>query len=215
MLRISASLSRWILPAALVTTGFAQMRGGGPMGGRGSGPTTGMSGLVAGMGNMTFGPAVGADGTAYVLRQTVAGGMMGGNPAVKNELVAINPSNGNVNWNLPIDGTMISGPILAKDGTILLTTSEPQMMTGATAATLPALVIVAPTATSARVQTRVPIASDMLSLPVVTPDGQTIYVLGTDMPDTPMTGLMTSTATTFLYAFFPGTGSLKFKVKLR
>jgi outer membrane protein assembly factor BamB len=215
MSKISASLSRWILLAVIVTTGFAQMRGGGAMGSLGSGSATEMSGLGAGMGNMMFGPAVGPDGTAYVLRQTVVTGMMGSNSTVKNELVAINPSNGNVNWTLQIDGAMISGPVLAKDGTILLTTSEPEMMTGTTASTSPALVIVAPTATSARVQARVPVASEMLSLPVVTPDGQTIYVVGTDMPDTPMMGLAAPTGTTFLYAFFPGTGSLKFKVQLR
>jgi hypothetical protein len=55
----------------------------------------------------------------------------------------------------------------------------------------------------------------MLSLPVMTPDGQTIYVVGTDMPDTPMRGLTTAAGSTYLYAFFPGTGSLKFKVQLR
>jgi outer membrane protein assembly factor BamB len=157
---------------------------------------------------------VGADGTAYVLRQTVVQGMMGGSSTVKNELVAINPSNGNVNWALQIDGAMISGPVLAKDGTILLTTSEPEMMTGAAAAASPALLIVAPSATSARVQARVPIASDVLSLPVVTPDGQTIYVVGTDMPAATMAGLTASAGNTFLYAFLPGSGNLKFKVQL-
>jgi outer membrane protein assembly factor BamB len=174
-----------------------------------------MSGLGVGMATMASGPAVGPDGTAYVLRQTAASGMMGSQSAIKTELVAINPSNGKVNWALQIDGTMISTPVLAKDGTILLTTSEPEMMTGTAAVTAPALVIVAPTATSARVQARVTIDSDMLSLPVMTPDGQTIYVVGTDMPDTQMRGWTTAAGSTYLYAFFPGTGSLKFKVQLR
>lgn len=215
MLRISTNVSRLMLVAALVTAGFAQMRGAGNMGGRGAGTTTEMSGLGAGMGTMMFAPVVGADGTAYVVRQTVAAGMMGSTSTVKNELVAINASNGNVNWALQIDGTMISGPVLAKDGTILLTTSEPEMMTGTAATSSPALVIVAPAATSAHVQARIPIASDMLSLPVMTPDGQTIYVIGTDMSDTPMTQQGMAPGNTYLYAFFPSTGSLKFNVKLR
>jgi hypothetical protein len=172
-------------------------------------------GVMGGMGAMAFGPAVGPDGTAYVLRQTVVAGMMGGQSAVKNELVAINPSNGAVNWALQIDGTMTSAPVLAKDGTILLTLSELGMMTGTAAASTPVLLIVAPTATSARVQARVPIDSDMLSQPVTTPDGQTIYVIGTDMPSTPIRSQGASTGTTFLYAFFPGMGNLKFKVQLR
>jgi len=39
--------------------------------------------------------------------------------------------------------------------------------------------------------------------------------MGTDMPDTPKRGMTASTAATYLYAFFPGTGNLKFKVQLR
>jgi outer membrane protein assembly factor BamB len=201
MFTISTRVRRWaLLTTALATAASAQMVGTG--------------GVMGGMGAMAFGPAVGPDGTAYVLRQTVVAGMMGSQSAVKNELVAINPSNGAVNWALQIDGTMTSAPVLAKDGTILLTLSEPGMMTG-TAASTPALLIVASTATSARVQARVPVDSDVLSQPVTTPDGQTIYVVGTDMPSTPMRGQGASTGTTFLYAFFPGTGSLKFKVQLR
>ena len=202
MFTISTRVGRWaLLTTALVTVASAQMVGSG--------------GVMGGMGAMAFGPAVGPDGTAYVLRQTAVAGMMGSQSTVKNELVAINPSNGAVNWALQIDGTMTSAPVLAKDGTILLTLSEPEMMTGTAAAPTPALLIVATTATSARVQARVPVDSDMLSQPVTTPDGQTIYVAGTDMPSTPMRGQGTSTGTTFLYAFFPGTGSLKFKVQLR
>jgi outer membrane protein assembly factor BamB len=215
MLRISTNASRLIIFAAIMTTGFAQMRGGGNMGVKGVGSTAMMSGLGAGMGSMVFSPTVASDGTAYVLRQTAQTGMMGSAPSVKNELVAINPSNGKVNWALQIDGTMISAPVLAKDGTILLTASEPEMMTGISSATSPALVIVAPTSSSARVQARIPIDSDMLSLPVMTLDGQTIYVIGTDMPDTTMAQQGMAPGNTYLYAFFPGTGSLKFKVQLR
>jgi outer membrane protein assembly factor BamB len=214
MFRISRNAARIALFAAFVNGSFAQMHGTGNMGGR-SIDTTMISGLMAGMGNMVFGPVVGADGTAYALRQTVTTGLMTGTQSLKTELIAIRPSNGNVNWALAIDGTMISGPVLAKDGTILLTTSEPEMMTGSLSTASPALVIVAPAATTARVQARIPIASDMLSLPVVTPDGQTIYVIGTDMPDMPIAQVGAAAGNTYLYAFFAGSGNLKFKVRLR
>jgi outer membrane protein assembly factor BamB len=183
------------------------------MSGTGSSATTGMSGLGGGMAAMATGPAVGPDGTAYVLRQTSTTGMMGSQSATKTELVAINPSNGKVNWALQIDGAMTPTPVLAKDSTILLTTSEPEMMTGGTATAASALLIIAPTATSARIQARVTIDSDMLSLPVVTPDGQTIYVMGTDMPDA--TDTRHDRFDRHHVPICPGTGSLKFKVQLR
>lgn len=211
-----------LLGTVLVTFGFAQMNGRGGSGGMGPGSsgsgTSGMGsgmqgGMGAGMGSMDSGPVVGTDGTAYVLRHTTV--TTGSQRTTKNELVAINPSSGVANWALEIAGTMLSEPVLAKDGTILLTTSEPNMFAGSTTTTKPALVIVAPAAASARVQARISIDSDMLSVPVMTPDSQTIYVVATDMPDMVAGNQAVSTGTTFLYAFFPGTGSLKFKVQLR
>ena len=215
---------RLVLPGvALVTLGFAQMMGPGPpatgagmsgsRGGMGSGMQGGISGMGAGMGSMDSGPVVGADGTAYVLRQTVV--TTGGQQTTRNELVAIHPSSGKVNWALEIAGTMISQPVLAKDGTILLTTSEPNVFATSTTTTKPALVIVAQAATSARVQARITIDSEMLSLPVMTPDGQTIYVVAAEMPAMAAGRQTVTSGTTFLYAFVPGNGTLKFKVQLQ
>ena len=167
--------------------------------------------MGAGMGDMAAGPAVGTDGTAYVVRETAV--PVGTQRTTQQQLVAINPADGKANWSLQIDGSMISQPVPAKDGTILLTTSEPNG--GPNATVKAALVIVAPAATSARVQARVPIGGDMLSAPVMTPDGQTIYVIAVDMPGMATGSQTVSTGTTFLYAFYPGTGNLKFKFQLR
>ena len=239
-----------LLATVLVPLGFAQMNGGmgggGMMGpgtpsngsagmgsGMGGGMNGGMQGGMSGMGSeagmMSSGLVVGSDGTAYVLRQT--GGtsqqMMGGTQqATKTELVALNPLNGNTNWKLEITGTMISEPVLAKDGTIFLTTSEPGMdsdtergggmhsSNNSTSNAKPALLIITATVSSARVQNRVEIDADVLSTPRLTPDGQTIYVVATQMAQ--MMGNTSSTSATggsTLYAFGPG-GNLKFKVQL-
>jgi len=238
-----------VLATALVQLGFAQMNGGmggggmmgsgapsngatgmgsGMGGGMNGGMQGGMSGMGSGNGMMTSGPVVGSDGTAYVVRQV--GGtsqqMVGGTQqATKTELVALNPQNGTANWTLEIDGTMISEPVLAKDGTIFLTTSEPGMNGGAeqgggmhssnnsTSNTKPALVIVTATVTSARVQNRVEIDADVLSAPRITPDGQTVYVAATQMPGMVSNASTSATGGSTLYAFGP-TGSLKFKVQL-
>ena len=233
-----------VLATALVQLGFAQMNGGmggGMMGsgtpsngatgmgsGMGGGMQGGMSGMGSGNGMMASGPVVGSDGTAYVKRQ--AGGtsqqMMGGTQqATKTELVALNPQNGTTNWTLEINGAMISEPVLAKDGTIFLTTSEPGMNGGteqgggmhssnnSTSNTKPALVIITATVTSARVQNRVELDADVLSTPRITPDGQTVYVVATDMPDMTSNASTSTTGGSTLYAFGPA-GNLKFKVQL-
>lgn len=208
-----------LIAAALVQFGFAQMMGGGMngggtstgmMGSTGSGMSVGMGGgmqgtMGSGMGAMMPGPVVGSDGTACLLRTTTS--TAASITTVKRELIAVNYQTGKANWKLQIDGTMISDPVFGKDGLIYLTTSEPPV--GSTAATLkPALVVVAPASSSARVQNRVELAGDILSAPVISPDGQTIYVVATDMP----TGSTAATTPT-LYGFSPG-GALKFKVLL-
>lgn len=161
---------------------------------------------------MGGGPVVGADGTAYVLRRSVT--TMMGQSTAKTELIAVSPSSGKVNWALQIDGSMISEPVLAKDGSILVTTSEPAMGS-ATSTVKPSLLIIAPGTTSARVQAKIPIDADVLSSPVATPDGQTIYVIASDMPTGMMRNPSSGTFASYLYAFFPGTGNLKFKVQLQ
>jgi len=218
---LDRTLRLMVLGAALVTFGFAQMggKGGGAVGGgMGSGApgTSGisgvMSGIVIGMPSASAGPVTGADGTAYVLRATTA--TLGNVPTSAWELVAINPATGKFNWNLPLDGLMISDPVLGKDGTILLTATGTAMMSSVNAPK-PALIIVAPSGTSARVQARISIDADMLSAPVMTQDGQTIYVVATQIPFMTRITQAASAGSTFLYAFFPGTGALKFKVQLR
>lgn len=234
-----------MIAAILVPLGLAQM-GGGMMGSGssgngmgGNGNMTGASGMsggmAGGMGNMMSGPAVGSDGTAYVLRRngTATQGMMDGQ-TVKTDLVAISPSTGRTTWNLSIDGTMLSEPVMSKDGlTIFLTTSEPGMdgsaagngmhgngngMHGNATSTTnrkPALVVVANSIESARVQNRVEIDADMLSTPRLSPDGQTLYI--TALNWTNQTGQSASSNSASmgatLYAFSPN-GAPKFKVDL-
>jgi hypothetical protein len=227
-----------MIAGILAPLGLAQM-GGGMMGNGsygtgmgGNGTMTGASGMsggmAGGMGDMMSGPAVGPDGTAYVLRRngTATQGLMD-DQTVKTDLVAISPSTGKATWNLSMDGTMLSEPVLSKDGlTIFLTTSEPGMDGGssgngmhgnATSTTnrKPALVIVANSIASARIQNRVDIDADMLSAPRLTPDGQTLYVTALNL--TKQTGQSASSNPTSmgatLYAFSPA-GALKFKVDL-
>ena len=214
-----------LVGAALATIGFAQMNGrggsgmmgpvstGGGISSIGFGMQGGMLGIGAAMDSMAPGPVVGSDGTAYVLRQTAV--TSGSQQTIQNELVAISPSSGKVNWALAIAGTMISGPVLGKDGTILLTISEPHQFVSSSTSAQSALVIVAPSATSARVQARVVIDSYLLSTPVMSPDGQTIYVIATEMPGMVAGSQTISAGSRWLYAFGPGTGSFKFKVQLR
>jgi len=86
-----------------------------------------MGQAMTGMG--AFGPVVGPDGTAYALRQSVANtGMMGAATAAGTDLVAINPADGTARWTLRVNGYMLSEPILAPDGKIFLTDSEPGTM---------------------------------------------------------------------------------------
>jgi len=204
-----------LLGASVTVLAFAQMNG--TSGGRMTGPTgsaAAMAGSFTGMGDagMGGGPVVGSDGTAYVFRRSAS--TMMGQSTTKTELIAVNPSSGKINWSLQIDGTMVSEPVLAKDGSILVTTSAPAIGS-ATSTAKPSLLIIAPGTTSARVQARIPIDADVLSSPVATPDGQTIYVVASDMPASMMRNQSGGTITTYLYAFFPGTGNLKFKVQLQ
>lgn len=194
----------------------------------GNGMMGGMSGSMAGgMGGATIpGPVEGPDGTAYTLRRsgTISESIVT-NQTVKAELIAINPSTGKTSWTLSIDGTMPSAPVLSNDGlTIFLTTSEPDMSTSAsgnsthgtgtssTTKQKPALIIV--DVTLARIQKRIEIETDMLSVPRIAPDGQTIYITGLDMPTmSEQAGTDSTTGAATLYAF-SAAGTLKFQVDL-
>ena len=199
----------------------AQMSGG--MGrGTGSAASGGLgsyAGMADGMGAgmMAAGPVVGPDGTAYVLRTTTAAAtpMGGGTSASTRQLVAINPSTGAQSWSVTLTGTMLSVPVLGKGGAIYLTASEPSFMTNAgTNGRTSTLIIVSATATSAAVQNQIAIPGDVLSAPQVTPDGQTVYVIASDMSEMLAAYSGSSQfAGSVLYAYSAG-GQLKFKVQL-
>jgi outer membrane protein assembly factor BamB len=199
----------------------AQMGGGM---GRGVGSTAsggiGMYSSMAdgmGMGMMASGPAVGADGTAYVLRDATASAtpMGSGVSTATRQLVAINPATGAQNWSVSLTGTMLSVPVLGKAGAIYLTASEPPFMANAGAnGRTSSLIVISSTGSSAAVQSQIAVPGDILSTPQVTPDGQTIYVISTDMPQMLQAYNGSSQfAGSVLYAY-SASGQLKFKVQL-
>lgn len=207
-----------LFAVALVPLGLAQMgpgmgsgtgNGSGTGTGIGMGPGRGMEGGgLAGMSNIMTGLTVGPDGTAYLVRNTgtTATGMMYGATGGA-ALIAINPQTGSAKWKAPIDGTMMSQPVVSAGGSIFLTTSEPPVL-GTTATRQPAFLVLS--AATGAVVNRVSIAADMLSLPIVSPDGQTIYVMAVDLSGIATAGMSGSST---LYGFSPS-GAVKFKVVL-
>jgi hypothetical protein len=200
--------------AVLTQFGFAQM-GGGMGGGIGGGPGSGIGvgtgrgitgGLSTAMGNVMTGVVVGPDGTAYLLRANGSYTASAGSGSVSNDLIAVNPQTGRANWKVSIGGSMMSQLVLSS-GQIYLTTSALPMY-DENATNQSAFVIVS-SATGAVVN-RVNIAGDLLSAPVVSPDGQTIYVMAVDMTGFNTAGVSGSTT---LYAFSPS-GAVKFHVPL-
>ncbi len=180
--------------------------GGGMLGG-------GMPGGMMGAGMEMAGPAVGPDGTAYVLRRTVVTTQANNTLAqVKTELVAINVKDGNAKWTLGIDGWMVSEPAFGKDGRIFVTTSA-----GGASTAKSALLVVIADQLSARIANRVEVGADVLSAPRIASDdaGYVVYVIasemGRGMMDTDATS--DSQAGSTLYAFLPD-GREKFKVQL-
>ena len=238
-----------LLTAAFTTLTFAQMGGGmgpGNSGNPGTPSTTGMNssqGMASGMGSsmgmsgamgsreMMDGPAVGPDGTVYVVRlastSTTNQGMMSPSTgASKYELVAINATNGATNWKLEVGGTMLSEPVLAKDGKIFMTASDfvmngknqsgSGMMNPGTAtgtARKSRLIVVTAVSGPASISNTIELDSDVLSAPKVTAEASnySVYVtgfeMGVDDKDTIASGQKT------LYAFTPA-GDLKFSVKV-
>ncbi len=198
---------------------FAQM-GGGLTG-------FGMMGqAMAGMG--ASGPVVAADGTIYTLRRGPRQMMGMTQMASSLELVAIDPANGSDRWKLPLSGYLLSQLVLAPDGTIFLTDSEPGMMfdfgkgmwgpaTRGDSAQKSRLIIIATTPDSARIVNQVSIDVDMLSQPVVSSDGAGSYVVYVNTFDMGEPGAMMQSGNVSveraLFAFLPD-GSIKFMVKL-
>lgn len=234
-----------LLAAAFTTLTFAQMGGGMGPGNSNNPGTTGMNssqGMVSGMGStmgmsgamgsreMMDGPTVGPDGTVYVVRHvstsTTNQGMMSPSTgASKYELVAINATNGATNWKLEVAGTMVSEPVLAKDGKIFMTASDfvmngknqsgggmmnPGTATGTTRKSR--LIVVTAVSGSASTSNTTELDSDVLSAPKVTAEATnySVYVTGFEMGVDDKDAI--ASGQKILYAFTPA-GSLKFSVK--
>ena len=169
--------------------------------------------MPGGMESMMRGPVVGPDGTVYLLKTNVTlgpGGMMGGTAAnVKTQLVAI--SAGSVSWTLELDGWMVSRPVFAPDGNILLSESFPP--DSAFGLAVPQvnvqdrdakLLIITPTGSSAQISTQTQVDTDALSEPrIVTLTDGSYHILATGFD---MGGMMD--------AFFNGRASSRQKISL-
>lgn len=245
------SLRAFMLTVVLATVTFAQMGGGmgngtgnGMMGPGNSTPsgTTGMSqGMANGMGSamgmsgamgsreMMDGPTVGTDGTVYVVRlastSTSSQGMMSSpTGSSKYELVAISPVNGSTKWKLEITGTMVSEPVLGKDGKIFLTASDflmngqgqfDGMMNSGSSTTTTGksrLLIVTAYPTTATISSTITVDSDVLSAPRTADDSGSyvVYATGFEMGND---SDAIASGTKMLYAFTPS-GQIRFSVKI-
>lgn len=240
-----------LLSVTIATFAFAQMgsgmgsnSGSGMMGPGNSGTPSGsgmtsVQGMGSGMGmigamgsrEMMDGPTVGPDGTVYVVRlastSTTNQGMMNpGTGTSQYELVALSPVNGSAKWKLAITGTMVSEPVLGKDGKIFMTASDYVMNgqsqsgggvmnpgTSTTSSGKSRLIIVTAYPTTASISATITVDSDVLSAPRTADDvsSYVIYVtgfeMGVDDKDSVASGQKT------LYAFTPA-GATKFSVKL-
>ena len=195
----------------------------------GMGSSMGMSGAM-GSREMMDGPTVGTDGTVYVVRlaststSTGQGMMQSTTGSSKYELVAISPVNGSTKWKLEITGTMVSEPVLGKDGKIFLAASDfvmngqsqsggGMMNSGSSTTTTgrSRLLIVTAYPTTATVSNTIAVDSDVLSAPRTADDSGSyvVYATGFEM-GTDSDAIASGTKT--LYAFTPG-GQIKFSVK--
>jgi hypothetical protein len=161
-------------------------------------PTVGQSTQAAwmmpgGMGGLMFAPVVSPDGTTYLVKTQIlagAAGMMGGTAAnLKTQLVAILA--GSVSWTLDLDGWMISRPVLAPDGNILLSESfPPDFVFGLSGSQANGqdrnakLLIITPMGNAAQIVAQTQVDTDALSAPGILPmpDGSyRILATGFDM----------------------------------
>lgn len=187
-----------------------------------------MGQAMSGMG--ASGPVFGPDGTAYVLRTNTGARMTMGTPsaAAGTDLVAINPADGSDRWKLHLSGYILSQPVFAPDGTIFITDSEPGTMfdwttgmwvarTRGDASQESRLFVIATTPTSVRIAAQTVLDVDMISQPVLAPDGAGGYLVYVNTFDMGQPGSMMGTGGTgvdrYLYAFSPD-GTIRFKVKL-
>ena len=185
-----------------------------------------MGQAMSGMG--ASGPVVAPDSTAYSLRQSTRTGMGMMSTGGGYELVAISPIDGSDRWKLQLSGYLFSQPVLAPDGNIFLTDSEPGMMfdftsgmwgptTRGDTAQKSQLIVISTTPGSARIVNQVEIDVDMLSQPVIASDGAGGYIVYVITFDMGQPGAMMQSGNNaverYLHAFLPD-GTLKFKVKL-
>jgi len=210
---------------------------GGSMGSGGMSGQMMASGMGAGMGGgMMDGPAVGPDGTAYVVRRADTPATSGqvmppGQGQIRHELVAISPLDGKPRWTLVIQAGRISEPAVARDGKIFLAVDETPMgmqgqpggmMSPGTQTTPNKAKLITVTAgpSSAQIQYTVEVDSDVLSAPKIATDtagNYVVYAYGMEMAG--MGSRNTDDRDSIpagerdLYAF-DSDGRLKFRVKL-
>jgi outer membrane protein assembly factor BamB len=190
-----------------------------------------MNAMNMGMGGreMMDGPAVGPDGTAYVVRTIPQPSTNSNSPTqLRQELMAVNARDGSTRWRLEIAGGMVSDPALAKDGRIFLTVSEfsmetqtgSGMMNPGSGAGKARLLVIASDSFSARIATTVEVESDVLSTPRVAPDetgNYVIYVTGFERGarngNNSSGNDSMAAGEKYLYAFNPD-GRQRFRLKL-
>lgn len=190
-----------------------------------------MNAMNMGMGGreMMDGPAVGPDGTAYVVRTIPQTSTNSNQPnQLRQELMAVNARDGSARWRLEITGGMVSDPALAKDGRIFLTVSEFSMETQTGGGMMnpgngtgkARLLVIASDPFSARIATTIDVESDVLSTPRVAADetgNYVVYVTGFERGarNGSNSGDNDSMAAgeKYLYAFNPD-GRQRFRLKL-
>lgn len=184
---------------------------GGMMGGS-------LSGMMGGGSGLTIGP----DGTLYITRSVATPGQGQSSQTATTQLAAID-ANGNTKWTLPIQSSGASQPVLGKDGTLFVTTSDwlnwmydwVYGRTTPAAGTTASLLVVKPGTTSATITVTVPLAGQVASAPQVAADnsgGYTVFVVTVDAFSG--SGMNNSTASgSYLYAFSP-VGVQKYRLPL-
>jgi hypothetical protein len=132
--------------------------------------------------------------------------------------------NGSAKWKLEITGTMVSEPVLGKDGKIFLTASDfvmngqsqsgGMMNTGPSNATTgkSRLLIVTANPTTASISSTITVDSDVLSAPKTSDDSGSyvVYATGFKMG---ADGDAIASGTKMLYASTPS-GQIKFNVRI-
>jgi hypothetical protein len=212
--------------------GGGMMGGGGIIGGgndgtMGPGGVYGMSygmmggksfGMGSGMSD-TFGPAIGPDGTVYVLRWTT------GTSQGQTQLVAIDPQSGKSKWTVTVDGVLVSQPVVGSDGKIFLTTSAGSLsdmsgsmmgsgMSGSTPAGAASATLLIVNSTGGKQTVTLP--GDFASAPKIGTNGSggyQVYVMVSDIGSIMGNQNQSASGRSYLSAFSPD-GTERFKLQL-